>query len=139
MTQKKIAVTVDSVVFCKVNNKFKVLLIQRKKDPFKDEWALPGGFVEEGEDLESAAKRELLEETGVKIESMEQVQAFGKPGRDPRGHTISIAFLSRIYCEEDLKPSDDAKDAKWFGIEKLPDMKLAFDHDEIINVAQQFL
>ncbi|MCH4823041.1 NUDIX hydrolase [Gramella lutea] len=139
MTQKKIAVTVDSVVFCKVNNKFKVLLIQRKKDPFKDEWALPGGFVEEGEDLESAAKRELLEETGVKVDSMEQVQAFGKPGRDPRGHTISIAFLSRIYCEEDLKPSDDAKDAKWFGIEKLHDMKLAFDHDEIINVAQQFL
>ncbi len=139
MTQKKIAVTVDSVVFCKVNNKFKVLLIQRNNEPFKDEWALPGGFVEEGEDLETAAKRELEEETGVKIDSMEQVKAFGQPGRDPRGHTISIAFLSRIYCEEDLKPSDDAKAAKWFEIEKLHGMKLAFDHDEIINVAQQFL
>ena len=138
MTQK-IAVTVDSVVFCKANNQFKVLLIQRKKDPFKDEWALPGGFVNEGENLETAAKRELYEETGVKVESMEQVQAFGEPGRDPRGHTISIAFLSRIFCEEDLKPSDDAKDAKWFEVDKLPTMKLAFDHDEIINVAQQFL
>ncbi len=136
---QKIAVTVDSVVFCKANNQFKVLLIQRKKDPFKDEWALPGGFVNEGENLETAAKRELYEETGVKVESIEQVQAFGEPGRDPRGHTISIAFLSRIFCEEDLKPSDDAKDAKWFDVEKLPTMKLAFDHDEIINVAQQFL
>lgn len=136
---QKIAVTVDSVVFCKVNDQFKVLLVQRKNDPFKDEWALPGGFVEEGENLETAAKRELLEETGVKVESMQQVQAFGEPGRDPRGHTISIAFLSRIFSEEKLKASDDAKDAKWFAIEKLHTMKLAFDHDEIVNVAQQFL
>lgn len=136
---QKISVTVDSVVFCKADNGFKVLLIQRKKDPFKDQWALPGGFVDEGENLETAAKRELREETGVKVESMQQVQAFGEPGRDPRGHTISIAFLSRIYCEEDLSPSDDAKDAQWFAIEKLHSMKLAFDHDEIINVAQQFL
>ncbi len=136
---QKISVTVDSVVFCKVNNQFKVLLIQRKKDPFKGQWALPGGFVEEGEDLETAAKRELKEETGVKVESMQQVQAFGKPGRDPRGHTISIGFLSRIFCEEDLSPSDDAEDAGWFEIEKLHNMDLAFDHDEIINVAQQFL
>ncbi|MCG9972453.1 NUDIX domain-containing protein [Christiangramia crocea] len=139
MAEKNIAVTVDSVIFCKTNNRFKVLLIQRKKDPFKEQWALPGGFVEEGEDLETAAKRELKEETGVKIEAMQQVQAFGKPGRDPRGHTISIAFLSRIFCEEELTPADDAKDARWFAIEELHNMDLAFDHDEIINVAQQFL
>ena len=139
MAEQDIAVTVDSVVFCKVKNQFKVLLIQRKNDPFKEQWALPGGFVDEGEDLETAAKRELEEETGVKVESMEQVQAFGKPGRDPRGRTISIAFLSRIFCEEELKPSDDAKDAGWFEVEKLHEMNLAFDHDEIINVAQQFL
>lgn len=139
MSNQKIAVTVDSVVFCKVKNKFKVLLIQRNNDPFKDQWALPGGFVNENEDLETAAKRELHEETGVKLDTMQQVQAFGKPGRDPRGHTISIGFLSRIYCEEELKPADDARDARWFPIEELPDMDLAFDHDEIINVAQQFL
>ncbi len=139
MNQQKIAVTVDSVVFCKTNDHFKILLVQRKNDPFKDQWALPGGFVEEGEDLETAAKRELKEETGVKVESMEQVQAFGKPDRDPRGHTISIAFLSRIFCEEKPSPADDAKDARWFNIEKVIDMDLAFDHDEIINVAQQFL
>lgn len=136
---QKIAVTVDSVVFCKVNDQFKVLLIQRKNEPFKDQWALPGGFVNENENLETAAKRELLEETGVKVESMQQVQAFGEPGRDPRGRTISIAFLSRIFSEEKLKASDDAQDAKWFAIEKLHTMKLAFDHDEIVNVAQQFL
>lgn len=139
MADNKIAVTVDSVVFCKANNHFKVLLVQRKNEPFKNQWALPGGFVDEGEDLETAAKRELKEETGVEVETMEQVQAFGDPGRDPRGHTISIAFLSRIYCEEDLQPSDDAKDAQWFDVEKLLKMDLAFDHDEIINVAQQFL
>ncbi len=137
--EQKISVTVDCVIFCKVDNKFKVLLVQRKNEPFQDQWALPGGFVDEGEDLEAAAKRELEEETGVKVKSMEQVQAFGKPGRDPRGHTISIAFLSRIFCEEELKPADDAKDAKWFALEKLHNMDLAFDHDEIINVAQQFL
>ncbi|WP_026916143.1 NUDIX domain-containing protein [Christiangramia portivictoriae] len=139
MADHRIAVTVDSVVFCKTNNQFKVLLIQRKNEPFKDQWALPGGFVDEGEDLETAAKRELKEETGVVVKSMEQVQAFGSPGRDQRGHTISIAFLSRIFCEEDLTPSDDAKDARWVNLEDLLEMQLAFDHDEIINVAQQFL
>ena len=139
MSNNKISVTVDSVVFCKANGQFKVLLVQRKNEPFKDHWALPGGFVDEGEDLETAAKRELQEETGVKVPYMQQVQAFGDPGRDPRGHTISIAFLSRIYLEAELNPADDAKDARWFEVEKLLEMDLAFDHDEIINVAQQFL
>ena len=139
MANNKIAVTVDSVVFCKANAQFKVLLVQRKNEPFKNHWALPGGFVDEGENLETAAKRELREETGVQVSSMEQIQAFGNPGRDPRGHTISIAFLSRIYLEAELNPADDAKDARWFEVENLLDMDLAFDHDEIINVAQQFL
>lgn len=139
MNKQNIAITVDCIVFCRTDNEFKVLLVQRKNEPFRDQWALPGGFVEEDEDLETAAKRELREETGVEISSMEQVHTFGKPGRDPRGRTISVAYLSRIYCEEDLRPSDDAKDAKWVSVEKLPEMELAFDHDEIINVAQQFL
>ncbi|MDT0685788.1 NUDIX hydrolase [Autumnicola psychrophila] len=137
MGKQEIAITVDSVVLCHIDNQFKVLLIKRKKDPFKDQWALPGGFIEEGEDLEQAARRELLEETGVKIDSMEQVRAFGKPGRDPRGRMISIAFLSRIFNEEPLKAGDDAKDAGWFGINNLPD--LAFDHEEIITAARGLL
>lgn len=139
MSKQNIAVTVDSVVFCKSDKRFKVLLIQRKKEPFKDKWGLPGGFVEEGEDLETAAKRELKEETGVVVESMEQVKAFGEPGRDPRQRTISIAFLSRIFCEEELTPADDAKDARWCELDKLHQLDLAFDHEEIIKVAQQFL
>ena len=137
MGKQEIAITVDSVVLSNTNNSFKVLLIKRKKDPFKDQWALPGGFIEEGEDLEQAAMRELLEETGVKIESMEQIRAFGKPGRDPRGRMISIAFLSRIFSEETLKPGDDAKDAAWFDLNELPE--LAFDHEEIIAAARRLL
>ncbi|MDT0649330.1 NUDIX hydrolase [Autumnicola edwardsiae] len=137
MGKQEIAITVDSVILCSTNNQFKVLLIKRKKDPFKDQWALPGGFIEEGEDLEQAAKRELLEETGVKIHSMEQIRAFGKPGRDPRGRMISIAFLSRIFSEEALSPGDDAKDAAWFEINDLPE--LAFDHNEIITAARGLL
>ncbi|MGY5846658.1 NUDIX domain-containing protein [Salegentibacter sp. HM20] len=137
MEKQQIAVTVDSVIFCNLNNHYKVLLIQRKNEPFKQQWALPGGFVEETEDLEEAARRELAEETGVEVKSMQQVSAFGKPGRDPRGRTISIAFLSRIYCEEDLKPGTDAGDARWFDMNKLPE--LAFDHKEIIKTAWEYL
>ncbi|MDT0690078.1 NUDIX hydrolase [Salegentibacter sp. F188] len=137
MGKHEIAITVDSVVLSNTNNKFKALLIKRKNDPFKNQWALPGGFIEEGEDLEEAAKRELLEETGLKIESMEQIRAFGKPGRDPRGRMISIAFLSRIFSEETLKPGDDAKEAAWFDIDNLPE--LAFDHEEIIAAARRLL
>ncbi|WP_373058265.1 NUDIX domain-containing protein [Zunongwangia sp. H14] len=137
MSNQDIAITVDSVVLCNVENLFKVLLVKRKNDPFKGQWALPGGFMEDGEELEAAAKRELKEETGVEIKSMEQIKAFGRPGRDPRGRMISIAFLSRIFCEEELKPGDDAGDAQWFELDKLPD--LAFDHQEIITAARGLL
>ena len=137
MKKQEIAVTVDSVVLCNIKKEFKVLLIKRKNEPFKDQWALPGGFVEHNENLEEAARRELLEETGVKVNSMEQVSAFGEPGRDPRGRTISIAFLSRIFSEEKPTSGDDAIEAGWFNVKNLP--KLAFDHDKIIDVAQSRL
>lgn len=137
MGKQEIAVTVDCVVLCNVDNDFKILLIKRKNDPFKEKWALPGGFVEDNEELEIAAIRELEEETGVKVTSMEQVQAFGTPGRDPRGRTISIAFLSRIYCEEELRAGDDAAEARWFSVNNLPE--LAFDHKEIVKASQNYL
>ena len=137
MKQQEVAVTVDSVVFCNANNEFKVLLIKRKNEPFGGQWALPGGFISESEDLMTAAKRELKEETGVDVKTMEQVRAFGAPGRDPRGRTISIAFVSRIFCEENLKAADDAAEAKWTSIEDLPE--LAFDHAEIIEAAKDYL
>ncbi len=127
MYTSKIFVTVD-IVLCKSN---KILLIKRLKDPFKDCWALPGGFVDENEDLEDAAKRELLEETSVKVDKLTQIGAFGKPFRDPRSHTVSIAYYGEVPENTIAIAADDAKEAYWFSIDDLPE--LAFDHQEIID------
>lgn len=129
MYTSKIFVTVDILLV----KKDTLLLIKRLKDPFKDCWALPGGFVDENEDLHDAAKRELLEETNVKIESLEQIGAFGKPFRDPRSHTVSVAYFGRVAEDTVAIAADDAKEAYWFPINDLPD--LAFDHKEIIEEA----
>lgn len=135
--EQEIAVTVDIVAFCNANNKINVLLIKRKNDPFKGQWAIPGGFVDKDENLEDAAKREFAEETGIKVKTIEQVRAFGTPGRDPRGRIISIAFLSWLDCEEHLVAGDDAIEAEWFTLDELPE--LAFDHAEIIKAAENYL
>jgi len=134
------AVTVDVVVLGSYVEDSKsdledphVLLIQRAKEPFKDCWALPGGFVDENEDLEAAAKRELLEETNLRAKHIQQVGAFGKPGRDPRGHVVSIAFVYWSGYIRKVKAGDDAKAAKWFPVRDLP--PLAFDHKDIIQAA----
>src|SRR4051812_6737594 len=97
-----------------------LLLIERKNDPFKGQWALPGGFVEEDEDLETAAKRELEEETGIMIPSLEQLYTFGAPGRDPRGRTISVAYIGILKEKTEPQAGDDAARARWFDVEKLP-------------------
>jgi len=125
----KIFVTVDVVVINKNSNE--ILLIKRLNEPFKDCWALPGGFVDENEDLEQAARRELFEETNIETEKMIQIGAFGTPNRDPRGHMISIAYQTNLIENQNVKAKDDAKEVKWFAINNLP--KLAFDHIEIIN------
>lgn len=127
----KIFVTVDIVLWN--TNRTEILLIKRKNNPFKDCWALPGGFVDENEDLELAAKRELKEETNVDVQDLRQIGAFGKPGRDPRGHMVSVAYSAVLNCSQEIKAFDDAKEVKWFTINELP--KLAFDHKEIINKA----
>ena len=130
----KTFLTVDIVLLQKSVSGRKLLLIQRKNEPFKDSWALPGGFVDENEDLTDAARRELAEETGIHLQHLEQLKAFGKPYRDPRGHVVSIAFLAVVQNENIVvKAADDAKDAKWFSVNDLP--KLAFDHAEIISFA----
>lgn len=108
-----------------------VLLIQRGIEPFKGSWALPGGFVEIDEDLPNAAKRELLEETGLVVDHMEQFGTYGKPNRDPRGRTISVVFTTKIESKVEVKGMDDAREAKWFKIDNLP--SLAFDHEEIMQ------
>ena len=125
----KIFVTVDVLVINKKTDE--ILLIKRLNEPFKDCWALPGGFVDENEDLEQAARRELFEETNIETDEMTQIGTFGKPYRDPRGHMISVAYQTNLIENQKVKAKDDAKEVKWFSIKDLPE--LAFDHLEIIN------
>ncbi|WP_420320867.1 NUDIX hydrolase [Flagellimonas sp.] len=129
-----IRLTVDAVVFGYDSGNVSVLLVKRKYEPFQDAWALPGGFVLEDENLEQAVERELAEETGVKINYLEQLYTFGDMGRDPRGRVVSIAYFGLIKPTAfKLHASTDAKEADWFNIKKLP--KLAFDHKKILKIA----
>lgn len=133
-----ISVTVDAIVFgYEKNEGVSVLLIKRKFDPFKDTWALPGGFVHEEESLEEAVKRELQEETGVKVNYLEQLYTFGTPGRDPRQRIISVAYFALVKTSSfvELKADTDASQVQWYNIEKLP--RLAFDHKLILEKAVQ--
>ncbi|GAA0893159.1 NUDIX hydrolase [Fulvivirga kasyanovii] len=134
---QNIKVTADAVVFSLGENADQhILLIQRKNEPFKENWAFPGGFVEDDEDLNTAAARELQEETGLDLKAEEFVQlgAWGKPGRDPRGRTVTVAFMVKVdMASQQVKAADDAKAVKWWPVNDLP--KLAFDHQEILKAA----
>lgn len=129
----KIFVTVDVIILKKTAEYDKILLIKRKNEPFKNFWALPGGFVDENEDLEDAAKRELKEETSLTVEKLSQIGAYGKPYRDPRSHIVTIAYCGRVEEIVEGKAADDAKELKWFAVNNLP--PLAFDHLQIITDA----
>ena len=135
MRISKIFVTVDAIILKNELTDFFLLLIKRKNEPFKNLWALPGGFVNENEDLETAAIRELEEETSIKINRLEQIGTFGKPFRDPRGHMISVAFFGIVPNTTVAIAADDASEVQWFALKELP--KLAFDHLDIINVTLQ--
>jgi 8-oxo-dGTP diphosphatase len=123
-------VTVDIVLLTRDPTP-RVLLIRRKRDPFAGAWALPGGFIEMDETLEQSARRELREETGIAVGPLVQLYTFGDLGRDPRGRTISVAYLGRVDAAA-LTPvaADDAAEVDWFALDALP--ALAFDHDRII-------
>jgi len=135
--KQDIAVTVDAVIFKVKGNITEVLLIKRKNDPYKNNWAIPGGFLEEDEDLETASKRELQEETGLQIEALHQLKTYGAIDRDPRGRTISIAFAGIINSAFEVKGADDAEEANWFEMNDLP--ALAFDNLEILEDAKVWL
>jgi 8-oxo-dGTP diphosphatase len=131
------ALTVDLVIVSRTNPP-QVLLIRRRHAPFAGKWALPGGFVDEGESLEDAARRELLEETGVAVKELEQLYTFGDPGRDPRGWTIAVAYLARVDpATVKLRAADDAEEVGWHSLSKPP--PLAFDHAKILACARRRL
>ncbi|WP_460217796.1 NUDIX hydrolase [Psychroserpens sp. MEBiC05023] len=137
--QQNIKVAVDAVVFgYESKGDLSVLLIKRGVDPFKNTWALPGGLVLENESLEAAVKRELKEETGVKIDYLEQLYTFGKPKRDPRNRVVSVSYFALVRPNHfKIKADTDATEAKWFSVNKLP--KLAFDHKTIFSTAEKRL
>jgi 8-oxo-dGTP diphosphatase len=133
------ALTVDIVVVAGPEDDRRVLLIRRGEDPFGGMWALPGGFVDENEPLESAARRELAEETGLSFDrSLVQIGAFGDPGRDPRGWTVSVVFGTVLGAAlPGVKGADDAAEAEWHALGALP--PLAFDHDAVLAAAERRL
>jgi 8-oxo-dGTP diphosphatase len=111
-----------------------IVLIRRENPPFQGCYALPGGFVEVGETVEDAVRREAREETGLQIDRLHLIGIYSDPGRDPRGHVVSAAFLAR--GQGDLAPGSDARTAVVFPLECLP--PLAFDHDCIIRDALRY-
>ncbi len=154
------AVTADVVLFAARGAELSVLLIRRARAPFRGSWALPGGFVDEHESLERAAARELQEETSLTGLRLEQLGAFGDPGRDPRGHTVTVAYWAFLHTPPRATAADDAAEVQWMPLSALALAddapgpagrgkskrgtsrglaQLAFDHKRIINLARQRL
>lgn len=133
------ALTTDVVAIAGPPGQRRVLLIRRSQEPYQGRWALPGGFVDEDEPLERAARRELAEETGLEVaEAFEQVGAFGDPGRDPRGWTVSVVFGVVLPAGLPIvSGGDDAADAAWHALDAPP--PLAFDHDAVLAAARMRL
>jgi len=146
----RVSVTVDVVLCTVAAGRLAVLLIERGNDPFRGDWALPGGFVEADEDLDIAARRELAEETGVDIGGeieggaetlghIEQLRTYGTPGRDPRGHTVTVAYVG-FTARTETAADSDAADARFWAVDDLAipsigsadGLPLAFDHARII-------
>jgi 8-oxo-dGTP diphosphatase len=134
----KPSVTADIVIFTVQQNELKVLLVKRGQEPFKNKWAIPGGFVKMHESLEEAAIRELKEETNIKDVYLEQLYSFGDPKRDPRGRVITVAYMALVNSENlQLKATTDVSAVEFFPVTKLPE--LAFDHKKILEYALQRL
>jgi ADP-ribose pyrophosphatase YjhB (NUDIX family) len=130
-------VTVDIVIFTIQAGELKVLLVKRGVAPFAGQYAIPGGFVLEGESLDQAALRELCEETGVSDVYLEQLYSFGDPQRDPRGRVLTVAYFALISDHSELRAGTDAAAAAWFSVDDIPE--LAFDHAKILEYAVERL
>ena len=132
----KLFVTVDVALLTVRDDALSILLIERGHDPFKGQWALPGGFVDVDEGLDTAAKRELQEETGVRVDEvaahLEQLGTYGDPGRDPRGRTVSVVYVAMAPDVPAVEGADDAADARWWPVGGAGLPALAFDHDRIV-------
>jgi len=133
----EIHVAVDLTVLTLRDGVLNVLLIQREDDPHRGAWALPGGFVELGEDLDGAAYRVLADEAslGSGAVHLEQVRTFGTPGRDPRGHVVSVSFMALGADLPDPLRGEDVADARWWALEELADVQLAFDHSTVLDAS----
>ena len=126
---KNPSLTTDIFIFDENKN---FILIKRKNEPYKNYWALPGGFVDYGESVEDAAIREALEETNINVKLDKLIGVYSDPSRDPRGHTVSVTYSARGNMNE-MKADDDACDINIFTRKDLEKINLAFDHEKIIN------
>ncbi|MGZ5511143.1 MAG: NUDIX domain-containing protein [Nitrososphaeraceae archaeon] len=129
--------TID-IILSENSNSNKVLLIKRNKDPFKDYFSLPGGFVNEGEKVEDAVRRESEEELLVKVEPINILGVYSDPNRDPRGHIMSITFIAKII-KGNLKEGDGVTELRWVEINNLENIKLGFDHSKILSDYETWL
>ena len=120
--------TVDAII----QKSSSILLVKRKKDPYKDQFALPGGFVNEGETIEEAIEREVYEETSLKIHPIDILGVYSDPTRDPRGHMMTVVFIV-LVIRGIATAGDDAKEISWIPIEKINEIKIAFDHKLVIR------
>ena len=127
------ALTADAVLL----KGHEVLLVRRGREPFRGAWAWPGGFVEVGERTEDACRRELAEETGLRGDVVDLLNVYSDPKRDPRGHTVTVAYVLRVGGVLGIVAGDDAEEARWFDLDKVP--PLAFDHDAIVADARRWL
>lgn len=136
-SSSEIHVAVDLTVLTLRDGALNVLLIQRDDEPHRGAWALPGGFVQFGEDLDGAAYRVLADEAslGSGAVHLEQVRTFGAPGRDPRGHVVSVAFMALGADLPDPRRGEDVADARWWALEELAEVQLAFDHATVLENA----
>ncbi|MGI9414304.1 MAG: NUDIX hydrolase [Hyphomicrobiales bacterium] len=133
-----VAVTTDIVVFSILESRLNVLLIERGREPYAGQWALPGGFIHPDEGLEDCARRELEEETGIAGIYLEQLYSFGAPERDPRGRVVTVAYFALVPRDRvSPRGGSDARRAEWFALDDMP--RLAFDHDRIVAAAHQRL